>query len=94
MISGLDLGAYRIEVVIVMLGGSMNAIITIFYYVLTVMRKQMLVLAGCAVGFVFALVVPFLFVRAYGLTGAVVSYVITMMTTVVVFGIFIMYNMK
>lgn len=94
LISGLDLGAYRIELVIVMLGGSMNAIITIFYYVLTVMRKQMLVLAGYAVGFVFALVVPFLFVRAYGLTGAVVSYVIPMMTTVVVFGIFIMYNMK
>lgn len=94
LVSGLDLNAYRIELVIVMLGGSMNAIITVCYYVLTVMRKQMLILAGYGVGFLFALIVPSFFVRAYGLTGAVVSYVIPMTMTVVAFGIFITYNMK
>ena len=72
----------------------MNAIITVCYYVLTVMRKQMLILFGYGVGFVFALIVPSFLVRAYGLTGAVVSYVIPMAMTVVVFGIFITYNMK
>ena len=94
LVSGLDLNAYRIELVIVMLGGSMNAIITVCYYVLTVMRKQMLILVGYGVGFIFALIVPSFFVRAYGLTGAVVSYVIPMTMTVVAFGIFITYNMK
>lgn len=94
LFSGLDLSQYRIELVIVMLGGSMNAIITVCYYILTVMRKQMLVLVGYGVGFVFALITPLILVRAYGLTGAVVSYVIPMFMTVVTFAVFIKFNMS
>lgn len=94
IISGLDLSDYRIELVIVMLGGSMNAIITVCYYVLTVMRKQFQILAGYGVGFFIALIVPRMLVKSYGLTGAVAAYGIPMAATVICFMILIVYNMK
>lgn len=94
IVSGLNLSEYRIELVIVMLGGSMNAIITVCYYVLTVMRKQMLILAGYGVGFCIALFAPEILVRKFGLTGAVVAYGIPMAVTVICFGIMILYNIK
>lgn len=94
IISGLDLSAYRMELVIVMLGGSVNAIITVCYYVLTVMRKQFLILAGYGVGFCIALIVPKILVKSYGLRGAVAAYGIPMTATVICFMILIVYNMK
>ena len=94
IISGLDLSAYRMELVIVMLGGSMNAIITVCYYVLTVMRKQFLIMVGYGVGFCIALVVPRILVESYGLMGAVAAYGIPMAVTVICFMILIVYNMK
>lgn len=94
LVSGLDLSAYRIELVIVMLGGSMNAIITVLYYVLAVMRKQVLILAGYGVGFVVALIVPTAMVKAYGITGAVAAYGIPMGIVAVCFGIVIWLCMK
>lgn len=85
--SGLDLGLYRWDLVLIMLGGSMNAFITVFYYVLTVMRKQLLVLAGYGVGFLSSLILAPLLVRNYGIHGAAVSYGLPMMITALFFAV-------
>ena len=85
LISGLDLMEYRMELVIVMLGGSMNAVITVLYYVLAVWRKQYWILGGYGVGFVTAFLVTPLMVKGFGITGAVTAYVIPMAMTAVTF---------
>ncbi len=92
--SGLDLSAYRRDLVLIMLGGSMNAFITVFYYVLTVMRKQLLVLAGYGIGFVSSLILAPLLVQRYGIHGASVSYGLPMMLTAIFFGVCIVIEMK
>lgn len=85
--SGLDLSAYRLDLVLIMLGGSMNAFITVFYYVLTVMRKQMLVLSGYALGFISALILAPVLVRNFGIHGASVSYGLPMLITALFFAV-------
>lgn len=94
LFSGLDLSAYRKELVIVMLGGSMNAVITVCYYILAVMRKQYMILTAYGVGFIAALVLPPLFVQRAGITGAVIAYVIPMTFTVIAFWIEIIWNVR
>lgn len=94
IVSGLNLNNYRIELLIVMVGGSMNAIITVCYYILAVMRKQMLILVSYGIGFLGALIIPKVLVGSYGLTGAVVGYVIPMAMSVICFGVLIVKNMK
>lgn len=85
LVSGLNLQEYRIELVIVMLGGSMNAIITVLYYVLAVWRKQYWILAGYGVGFLTALLATPVMVKKFAITGAVIAYVIPMAMTAVTF---------
>lgn len=85
LLSGLDLSSYRIELVIVMLGGSMNAVITVLYYVLAVMRKQKWILIGYSTGFCAAIICTPFMVKAFGITGAVVAYVIPMVITAITF---------
>lgn len=92
--SGLDLSAYRWDLVLIMLGGSMNAFITVFYYVLTVMRKQLLVLAGYGVGFVSSRILSPLLVQKYGIHGASISYGLPMMITALFFAVCIAVVMK
>lgn len=82
IVSGLDLSAYRIELAIVMLGGGMNAFITVFYYVLTVMRKQMTVLVSYSVGFVSAIILSPILVKTLGISGGAIAYVIPMLIIV------------
>ena len=72
----------------------MNAFITVFYYVLTVMRKQLLVLAGYGIGFVSSLILAPLLVQRYGIHGASVSYGLPMMLTAIFFGVCIVIEMK
>lgn len=94
LFSGLDLSAFRMELVIVMIGGSMNAIITVCYYVLAVMRKQYMILGGYAAGFVISMILPPFFVQKAGITGAVIAYAVPMSVSVLVFWIEIIFNMK
>lgn len=94
IISGLDLSDYRIELVIVMLGGSMNAIITVCYYVLTVSRKQFADSGRIWSGILYCTDRAEMLVKSYGLTGAVAAYGIPMAATVICFMILIVYNMK
>lgn len=95
LFSGLTLDAYRMDLVLIMLGGGMNALIMLFYNVLAVMRRQYLVMAGYGIGFVCSLILAPAFVKRWEIWGAAVSYVIPTGIIVLVFlGITIFHYQK
>lgn len=85
MLNGLSIMQYRMDLVLVMVAGGISAIVTFLYYVITVMRRQKLLIIGYVVGFIQALIVTPILVRAKGLTGAVLSYGISMAILAVAF---------
>lgn len=73
------------ELVLVMFTGGISATATFMYYVITVMRKQRLLMVGYALGFLCALFIPRVLVPEYALMGAVVSCGISMFVLSAVF---------
>ncbi len=73
------------ELVLVMFTGGISATATFMYYVITVMRKQRLLMMGYALGFLCALLIPRVLVPAYALMGAVISCGISMFVLSAVF---------
>lgn len=76
---GVTVMQYRKELVLVMLTGGISAVATFLYYVITVMRKQRLLLAGYIMGFICALIMPGILVPRYVLAGAAASCGISML---------------
>lgn len=76
---GVTVMQYRKELVLVMLTGGISAVATFLYYVITVMRKQRLLLAGYIMGFICALIMPGILVPRYVLAGAATSCGISML---------------
>ncbi len=93
-VSGLDLMEYRIDLLIIMLGGGANALMALFYYVLSVMRKQYWVLIGYTVGFLLAAVGAPLMVKNLSIHGAAISYVVPMIVISLIFACMILCNIK
>lgn len=85
LFSGLHLDPYRMDLVLIMLGGGMNALIMLFYNILAVMRRQYLVMGGYTVGFICSLFLAPVLVRHFEIRGAAASYVIPMSVIVLVF---------
>ncbi|HIX60229.1 MAG TPA: lipopolysaccharide biosynthesis protein [Candidatus Blautia gallistercoris] len=85
LFSGLHLDAYRMDLVLIMVGGGMNALIMLFYNVLAVMRRQYLVMGGYTVGFLCSLVISPVLVKRLEIRGAAAAYVIPMAVIVLVF---------
>lgn len=94
LFSGLQLDAYRMDLVLIMLGGGMSALIMLFYNILAVMRRQYLVMGGYAVGFVCSLILAPAFVKRWEIRGACISYVIPSAIIVLVFSGITWYNYK
>lgn len=86
-IYGVDLNGYRGALVIIMLGGGLNALMTIFRFSLTAIREQNISLLGFIFSFIFSLCVTPYIVKDYGIFGAAISYVISML---VMNGVFIL----
>ena len=82
--SGVDLGSYRTELCFVMFGGGLNALITIFYYVLAVLRQQKMIVVSYGVGFAGALIFTPILVKRMDITGAVIGYIVPMLLVDVV----------
>lgn len=80
IISGRNLGAYRKDLMIIMLGGSMTAMITLFHNIFACIRKQKLVLIPYAVGLFISLIISPLLVRSAGIAGACLAYTAANMT--------------
>lgn len=85
LLSGLDLTEYKIDLVIIMFGGGINAFIMLFYNVLVVMKKQNIVFFGYFLGFLVSLFLSPILVSQYQIRGATISYVIPMAIVSIVF---------
>lgn len=89
LLYGMDLSAYRTELMVVLLGGGLSAYTTVLYYLITVMRKQYCILIGYAVPFLLSFILVPLFVQLWDLMGAALSYLAIMaIQAVVLFAVF------
>ncbi|MEA5004354.1 MAG: hypothetical protein VB081_12785 [Christensenella sp.] len=82
---GVDLSAYRAELLILVLGGGCNAIVTLMFYGITVLRKQKLLVVGYGATLVLALIISNIFVQSSGLMGASLAYLISMVVLALLF---------
>lgn len=87
ILNGISIMKYRMELVYVMLAGGVSAVVTFLYYIITVMRKQRLLLVGYFAGFVAALIIPRFLVPRLELIGAVISYGVCMILLAAAFTI-------
>lgn len=93
---GLDLNAYRNDLVLLLIGGGFSAFSTIEYYCLAVMRVQKFVFIGYLLVFIISLIIPNPSVQQMGLHGAALCYLLLMVLIVVAFsiGIYIGFRRK
>ena len=75
---GIDLSSCRAELLILVLGGGCDAVVTLMFYGITVLRKQKLLVVGYGATLVLALVISNILVSSYGLMGASVAFLISM----------------
>ena len=73
LVYGVDLRAYRMELVIIMICGGLNAYVYCLYYVVTVTGKQIFLLLGYGAGLIFAVFLGSGFVKSLGMLGAALS---------------------
>ncbi len=85
MLYDIDLSEHRLNLMFVMLAGGISALVTFSYYVITVMRKQALLLIGYAIAFVFAFAFANFFVSKMELVGAIFTYFLGVMILLAVF---------
>ena len=74
LLYGVDLKSYRFELVCVMISGGLCACMTFASRIVTVIRQQKYLLACCSIGFVYAFLCSDAVVSEFGITGAVLSY--------------------
>lgn len=92
-LNGISIMKYRMDLVYVMIAGGISAIVTFLYYLITVMRKQRLLMIGYFMGLISAFFVPEILVPKMELTGAIISYGISMIMLAVVFTTVIVVSM-
>lgn len=93
-IYGVDLTDYRDALVIIMLGGGLNALMTIFRFSLTAIREQNISLLGFILSFAFSLFITPSWVRNYQIVGAAFSYVASIGVMNIVFIIIMLVKIK
>ena len=90
---GLDLTPFKIHLIIVVVGGAFNALSTLFFYIITIIRKQIFLLYGNIITFLFAIVISPYLIKEFSLLGAAIAYMITMVLRSVIFTVFFIYIM-
>lgn len=88
LVYGKDVSMLRTELMVLVLGGAMNAASVVLYYALTTMRLQKLAFVGYAVTAA-AMTLLFVFlVPSHGLLGVSIAYACAMALLVLIFGLF------
>lgn len=81
----------RIPLVLIIIGGALNAFMNLFYYSLIIMKKQRFIFIGYGIVGVLAATISVPFVRTFGIAGGAVSYMFLMGVLMLVFGVFAVY---
>lgn len=77
----------RWALIMIILGGAGNAYVNLFYYALVIMQKQPYIFVGYVVAGVLAVCLSSPFVRAAGILGGALSYLLLMIALAVCFGV-------
>ena len=89
-IYGVELSAYKTDLLILVLSGGFSALGVALFYTLTTMRAQKYVSAAYIITALGGLILPGMLVERYGITGAAVSSVVIMVILAcLLFGIFL-----
>lgn len=89
---GINLEAYKIDLLILLLAGGINALAFFMYYILTIMRKQKYALVGYGIEAVAAFLISDQLVRKYAIRGASLSYLTVVTVLLTTFVLFMIYN--
>ena len=89
LVFGLDLASYQVPFTILILAGVLYAVAIIFENILTIMRKQHLLIAIYVAMLVVTLLITKTFIYSWGMLGASLAFLVVMI--VYVFGISIIY---
>ena len=82
------LSTCRVALVLIIIGGALNAFMNLFYYSLIIMQKQKFIILGYAFVSVLAVLSSGWFVRMGGIQGGSFVYMLLMAALMVFFGIF------
>lgn len=93
-IMGIDLSLFRVELIILVVGGMFNAASIILYYGLVIMRKQVYILIGYGLVAAFALFAVHAIILRWGMMGASLVYTISMLLVFLVFLFLFTYSFK
>lgn len=85
---GLDFSPYQVELMVLLVGGWLNALTVILYYAVVTMRKQVGVLVSYACGAGFAFVASSYFITTWGIMGACLLYDASLLVLAIVFSVF------
>lgn len=86
LLYGVNIRSYKVELMIIMVGGMLNALFAVLKYLLIIMREQRLTLVGYTITLLFSLIVLPLLVKNAGLQGACWGYVLSMLMLCLVLG--------
>ena len=84
LLYGVELEQYKTALMIVLLGGGFNAVSSLLYYMLTIMRKQYVCMFSYIAGMFVALVASEYGVKCYGIMGAAGAYLFSMIVISVI----------
>ncbi|MBS5115382.1 MAG: hypothetical protein KHY88_06785 [Erysipelotrichaceae bacterium] len=73
-----DLNRFKSALLILLIGGGLNAANVILYYALSVMRKQKVIMLTYIITFISSLIIPNFLTKMYSINGAAWSFVIVM----------------
>ncbi|TFH53761.1 lipopolysaccharide biosynthesis protein [Actinomyces viscosus] len=88
LVFGKDVSMFRAELMVLVLGGAMNAASVVLYYALTTMRLQKLVFAGYLVTAAAMTMLCAFLVPSYALLGVSIAYACGMTVLVLLFALF------
>ena len=88
LVYGTDISMFRTELMVLVLGGAMNAASVVLYYALTTMRLQKLAFVGYALAAVAMTLLFVLLVPSQGLLGVSIAYTCGMGVLVLLFALF------
>lgn len=91
---GIDLYDYRRELCLMLVGGAFTAVYQLLQYAIVIMRHQYSCLVGCGITALLTLWFNPILTRNYGISGAALSYLASMVVMSVCFLIFLIYYMK
>ena len=74
---GVDVMPYKRELLVLLLGGGFTGVLNLFYFVVTVIKKQYIMLGAYVCVFMISFLISYPMVNKYLLMGAAESYLIT-----------------